>query len=102
MKLYGIKPCKRIARWRKRRDERRLPAPYQNLIKGVWPIRPSVIWVSDFTYLRHQDKFLYLTTFMDRFTREIVGWQVSVRHTKDLIIDAFWDGFKTVGQFSSF
>jgi hypothetical protein len=39
---------------------------------------------------------------MDRFTREIVGWQVSVRHTKDLIIDAFWDGFKTVGQFSSF
>jgi hypothetical protein len=27
MKLYGIKPYKRKARWRKRRDERRKPAP---------------------------------------------------------------------------
>jgi len=34
MKLYGIKAYKRKARWRKRRDERRPEAEYQNLIKG--------------------------------------------------------------------
>lgn len=99
MKLYGIKPYKRRARWKKRRDEQRPEAPYSNLIKGICPIRPSVIWVSDFTYLRYQNKFLYLATFMDRYTREIVGWDVSTKHTKDLIIDAFWDGFKTTKQF---
>ena len=99
MKVYGIKPYKRKARWRKRRDERRFPAPFANLIKGICPIRPSVIWVSDFTYIRYQDKFLYLATFMDRFTREIVGWQVSIKHTKELVIDAFWDSFKQTGTF---
>lgn len=99
MKLYGIKPYKRMGRWRKRRDERRVPAPFQNLIKGICPIRSSVIWVSDFTYLKYQDRFLYLATFMDRYTREIVGWDISIKHTKDLIIGAFWDAFRQIGQF---
>lgn len=98
MKLYGIKPYKRLARWRKRRDERRQPAPFANLIKGICPIRPSVIWVSDFTYLCYQDRFLYLATFMDLFTREIVGWDISARHNKELILGAFWDAFKSVGK----
>lgn len=99
MKLYGIKPYKRKARWRKRRDERRAPAPFPNLIKGICPLKPSVIWVSDFTYLRYQEKFLYLSTFMDRYTREIVGWDISTRHTKELVINAFWDAVKTTQSF---
>lgn len=99
MKLYGIKPYKRKARWRKRRDERRAPAPFQNFIKGICPIKPSIIWVSDFTYLRYKNSFLYLATFMDRFTREIIGWDISTRHTKDLIIGAFWDGVKATKTF---
>lgn len=98
MKLYGIKPYKRKARWRKRRDERRIPAPFENIIKSICPIRSSVIWVSDFTYLKYKDRFLYLSTFMDRFTREVVGWDISTKHTKSLIIDAFWDAVKTTGK----
>jgi len=35
---------------------------------------------------------------MDRFTREIVGWDISTKHTKNLIIDAFWDAVKTTGK----
>jgi len=97
MRLYGIKPYKRKARWRKRRDERRPEASFQNLIKGLCPIKPNQIWVSDFTYLKYQDKFLYLATFMDLYTREIVGWYISDKHTKDLVINAFWDGFKQTG-----
>lgn len=99
MRLYGIKPYKRMGRWRKRRDERRIPAPFENLIKRICPIQPSIIWVSDFTYLRYQDRFLYVATFMDRYTREIVGWDISARHTKELIINAFWDGVKTTKEF---
>lgn len=98
MKKYGIKPYKRKARWRKRQDERRQPARYGNLIKGVCPIRPGIVWVGDFTYIRHRGRFLYLATFMDRYTREILGWHISTRHTKDLVINAFWDSFKTTGR----
>lgn len=98
MKQFKIKPYKRKARWRKRRDERRQPAPYENIIKGICPIQPSVIWVCDFTYIKHQNKFLYLATYMDRYTREIVGWHVSTKHTKELVITAFWDAFKATGM----
>jgi len=98
MKKFNLKPYKRKARWRKRRDERRPEAIFGNLIKGSFPIVPNLVWVSDFTYLKYQDQYLYLATFMDLFTREIVGWYVSCRHTKDLVINAFWDGFKSTGK----
>lgn len=92
MQEFGIKPYKRKARWRKRRDERRAPAPLQNQIKNQCPLTPNHTWVGDFTYLPFQGKFLYLATFMDLFTREIVGWQVSTRHDKTLVMQAFLDG----------
>lgn len=94
MRKFGIKPYKRKARWRKRRDERRLPAPYQNLIKGSCPIRPGTTLVGDFTYIQYQKKIFYLATFMDLFTREIVGWSISHKHTKELIIEALLDAIK--------
>lgn len=102
MKLYGLKPYKRKGRWRKRRDERKPEAQFQNLIKGSFPIVPNVTWVSDFTYLRFNSKFIYLCTFMDLFTREIVGWSLSTRHTKDLVIDAFLDAFQNQGKLPKF
>lgn len=97
MGLYGIKPYKRKARWHKRRDERRPEQVYQNEIKGRLPIRPNIIWVSDFTYLKFKESHLYLATLMDLFTREVVGWSLSTRHTKDLVVNAFFDGLKTTG-----
>jgi transposase InsO family protein len=76
MKQYGIKPYKRKARWRKRRDERREEQPYPNLIKGRCPIKPGAILVGDFTHLTHQTKIIYIATYMDLCTREIVGWHI--------------------------
>lgn len=91
MRVYGIHPYKRKARWLKRRDERRLPAPYQNQIKYACPCVPNHTWVSDFTYLPFKKKFVYLATVMDLYTREIAGWQVSNKHTKTLVMEAFLD-----------
>lgn len=91
MKIYSIKPYKRKARWRKRRGERREESKYQNLIKGVVPNAPKQTYVSDFTYLRHKDKYIYLATYMDLFTREIVGWNISNKHTAELVTNAFLD-----------
>lgn len=92
MHLNHIKPYKRKARWRKRRDERRAPAAFQNQIKNQCPLQPNYTWVGDFTYLPFKGKFLYLATFMDLFTREIVGWHVASKHTKFLVMEAFLDG----------
>lgn len=92
MKRCGIKPYKRKARWRKRKDERRKPAPFTNEIRNQCPLIPNHTWVGDFTYLRFKSRFLYLATFMDLFTREIVGWHLATTHTKTLVLQAFFDG----------
>lgn len=97
MKLFGIKPYKRKARWRKRRDERRPEAPYQNLIKDICPIKTKIVFCGDFTYLRWNKRFIYLATFMDLYTREIVGWSISTKHTKELVLEAFWDAAMSSG-----
>lgn len=95
MKKYGIKPYKRKRAWKKRRDLRRPSAIFVNLVKGQCPLVPNHTWVSDFTYIRHQQRYIYLATFMDLYTREIIGWHISNRHTKELILNALLDGIKT-------
>mgnify|MGYP000049963203 CR=1 FL=1 len=46
--------------------------------------------VGDITYLPLQSgRFCYLATFQDKYTRRIVGWQVSPNMTAQLVIDAF-------------
>lgn len=96
MRQYGIKPYKRKARWRKRRDERKPEAKYPNLIKGVCPTSPGTILVGDFTHLIYRSKVIYLATYMDLFTREIVGWSISHKHTKELVLEALLDALKTL------
>lgn len=98
MKQYGIKPYKRKARWRKRRDERRDPQPYPNLIKGSCPIVPGTVLVGDFTHLTHVGKIIYVATYMDLCTREIVGWHIANRHTKEIVLEALIDAIKTLGK----
>ena len=46
--------------------------------------------VGDITYLPLRGgKFCYLATFQDKFTRRIVGWQVSASIRAQLVLDAF-------------
>lgn len=97
MKLFGIKPYKRKARWKKPQDLSSPPAPYPNLAKGLCPIKPNVVFAGDFTHLVWNGKVFYLATFIDIFTREIVGWSVSSKHTTELVIEAFLDAIKNVG-----
>ena len=47
------------------------------------------IWVSDFTYLKFKEKFIYLATIMNLFTLEIVGFTGSI--TPELGLGALED-----------
>lgn len=98
MRLFGIKPYKRMARWRKLKDYGNPPSKYQNLIKGSCPIKPNIVFAGDFTRLKWNGKIIYLATFMDLYTREIVGWSVSVKHTTEFVVEAYLDAVKTVGK----
>jgi len=94
MKKFGIKPTKRKSSLRKRRDERKPNAIYPNHIKSFCPISPNLVYVGDFTYIKHRDQYIYLATYMDLFTREILGWSISNKHTKYLVLDALLSAFE--------
>jgi putative transposase len=50
--------------------------------------RPNQIWLSDLTYIRTQEGWLYLAAVLDLYTREIVGWAMGSRMTQQLVVDA--------------
>lgn len=97
MKLFNVKPYKRKARWNKKKDWGQLPSAYTNLIKGSCPIKPNIFWVGDFTRLIWNQETIYLATYMDIFTREIVGWSISTKHTAEFVIGAFMDAAANFG-----
>ena len=50
--------------------------------------QPSQSWVTDFTYIRTHEGWLYLTIVMDLFSRQVVGWSMKSNPKADLVIDA--------------
>ena len=40
-------------------------------------LEPSKVWVSDITYIRVKEGFIYLTTVLDLYDRKIIGWSLS-------------------------
>jgi transposase InsO family protein len=65
-----------------------------NLVKGIIIDAPNQVWVSDFTYLPHYGRFVYLATLEDVFTRQVVGWEVSTRHNADLVSQTLLNALK--------
>lgn len=50
---------------------------YENLVKNLAIVRPDQVWVSDITYIRLQNDFVYLAVILDVFTRSVRGWCLS-------------------------
>ncbi len=49
------------------------------LEQGFRTDAPNLVWVSDITYIRTLEGWLYLTVIMDLFNRKIIGWSMSER-----------------------
>ena len=47
---------------------------YENLVKHLEIVRPDQVWVSDITYIRLRNDFIYLAIILDVFTRSVRGW----------------------------
>lgn len=98
MRLHGLKPkLRRGFRLVKLDDLGRPETKVENILKVICPIRPHVVWAGDFTYLWFIDRFWYVATIIDVYTREIVGWHIANHHTTSLIIDAFQDAARRTG-----
>ena len=61
---------------------------YPNLVKDLEITHPDQVWVSDITYVRLHDEFVYLAIILDVFTRAIRGWCLSRAIDLQLTLDA--------------
>lgn len=95
MRKNGLRPrIRRGFRPAKPEDVGRPETLVKNIPKLLCPIRANVLWAGDFTYFWFIDRFWYVATAIDVYTREIVGWNIANHHTTALIAEAFRDGVR--------
>jgi putative transposase len=49
---------------------------------------PDQVWVTDITYIKTHEGWLYLCVVIDLFSRRVVGWSAQSRMTTDLALQA--------------
>ena len=89
MKKFNLRPYRRkTKRFIKKSDLGKPATKYENLIEKLVIDHPSLVWVTDFTYIKFHTQFIYLATVIDRYTREAVGFNLSRYHNRFLVMGA--------------
>ena len=86
--LHAIQPRRYVPRTTDSRHGQRM-SPNLLLEREIKVDRPRQVIVGDITYLPLQDEdWAYLATWMDLFSRKIIGWQIADSMTAELVIEA--------------
>jgi putative transposase len=60
-----------------------------NLLQRSFDVsRPNKAWVTDITYIRTWEGWLYLAVVMDLFSRKIIGWATKSTIAREVVLDA--------------
>ncbi len=87
MKRVGIKAQVGYRSPRARKGEASIVSP-NRLQRQFNPDAPDERWVTDITYIRTHEGWLYLAVVVDLFSRKIIGWSMQPRMTKDIVLNA--------------
>ena len=49
---------------------------------------PDTVWVTDITYIRTHEGWLYLAVVIDLYSRKVIGWSMKSRMQTTLVLDA--------------
>ena len=95
--LFGLLSFEQmLIRKRKRRyittNSKHWYKKYPNLIKEFIPNAPNQLWVSDITYIKTHQNYLYLFLITDAYSKKIIGYRLardlSSRHAVKALRDA--------------
>ena len=70
---------------------------YPYLLKGVVADHPNHIWSTDITYIRMHQGFLYLTVYLDWFSRFVLAWELSTTLDNSFVIEAAKEAIQNFG-----
>jgi putative transposase len=88
MRLAGLKA--QIGYGRRPRPRGECPAMVApNRLQQQFDVRaPNQTWVTDITYIRTHEGWLYLAVVIDLFSRQVVGWSMQSRIDRELVLRA--------------
>lgn len=60
-----------------------------NRLNQVFTVeRPDKVWVTDITYIRTWQGWLYLAVVLDLYSRKVIGWSMKPTLARELVLDA--------------
>ena len=85
--------CKQKRKFKVTTDSRHTLPVAPNLLERNFTVTaPNRVWVSDITYISTGEGWLYLAGLKDLFSGELVGYAMSERMTKSLVMQALFRG----------
>lgn len=71
---------------------------YKNLIKEFVPYQANQLWVSDITYVRDGEEFMYLFLITDAYSKKVVGYELGKTLETKHAIASLEQALKSAGQ----
>lgn len=87
MRLHHIKANYGYRKPRTIRGRTSAVAP-NTLQRGFKVSKPNRAWVTDITYVRTWEGWLYLGVVMDLYSRRVIGWSTKPTLARELVLDA--------------
>lgn len=88
MRICGLQGIPQRRRWRKKPSGQRPAAIDNHLARDFTASEPNSKWVTDITFVRTSEDWLYLCVVVDLHSGIIVGWSMSHRQDRQLVLQA--------------
>ena len=88
MRLAGISVKKRRRYKTTTRSNHRYPVSPNLIQRCFQTARPNLVWVSDITYIKTMEGWLYLAVVMDLYSRKVVGWSLARNMAVEMVKEA--------------
>jgi putative transposase len=90
MRLMRVNKIRAVRGYRTRHSSTSKPSVLiPNILQRKFDVAsPNKAWVTDITYIRTWQGWLYLAAVMDLFSRKIVGWSTRPTIARELVLDA--------------
>jgi putative transposase len=90
MRLMRVNKIRAVRGYRIRHSAASKPSKLiPNVLQRKFDVAsPNKAWVTDITYIRTWEGWLYLAVVMDLFSRKIVGWSTRPTIARELVLDA--------------
>ena len=95
MRAQGVRGTKKNRKRPRTTDSNHgRPTPANRLATASSPTGPNQVWLTDITYLKTAEGWLYLAAILDLWSRRIVGWAAAPTLQTELALAALRDAIR--------